>query len=93
MRVWATLHTWWTWPTVAPSRSTRAETCEPCGPPRIAEACRIAYAADTHLHADFLSGAVQLAADDGATVLASAAGDREFPHRGLSDGTRSTSAI
>jgi hydroxyacylglutathione hydrolase len=47
---------------------------------------RIAYAADTHLHADFLSGAVQLAADEGATVLASQAGDREFPHWGLSDG-------
>ena len=47
---------------------------------------RIAYAADTHLHADFLSGAVQLAADDGATVLASRAGGREFPHRGLADG-------
>ena len=47
---------------------------------------RIAYAADTHLHADFLSGAVQLAAEDGATVLASRAGGREFPHRGLADG-------
>ncbi|WP_459975786.1 MBL fold metallo-hydrolase [Nocardioides pyridinolyticus] len=47
---------------------------------------KIAYAADTHLHADFLSGAVQLAADDGATVLASQAGGREFPHRGLADG-------
>lgn len=47
---------------------------------------RIAYAADTHLHADFLTGAVQLSADDGATVLASRAGDREFPHRGLEDG-------
>lgn len=46
---------------------------------------RVAYAADTHLHADFLSGATRLAADDGATVLASAAGDREFPHRGLAD--------
>ena len=46
----------------------------------------MAYAADTHLHADFLTGAVQLAASDGATVLASAAGDREFPHRGLTDG-------
>jgi hydroxyacylglutathione hydrolase len=46
---------------------------------------RVAYAADTHLHADFLSGALQLAADDGATVLASAAGDRSFPHRGLRD--------
>lgn len=46
----------------------------------------VAYAADTHLHADFLSGAVQLAANDGAVVLASAAGDRIFPHRGLRDG-------
>ena len=46
----------------------------------------VAYAAETHLHADFLSGAVQLAATDGATVLASAAGDRAFPHRGLRDG-------
>ena len=47
---------------------------------------RIGYAADTHLHADFLSGARQLAADDGATVLASAAGDRQFGHTGLRDG-------
>ncbi|MBE1592375.1 hypothetical protein ACFPOI_17160 [Nonomuraea angiospora] len=46
----------------------------------------VAYAADTHLHADFLSGAVQLAHDHGATVLASAAGHRAFPHRGLADG-------
>ena len=47
---------------------------------------RIGFVADTHLHADFLSGAVQLAHDDGAVVLASAAGHREFPHRGLADG-------
>ena len=46
----------------------------------------VAYAADTHLHADFLSGALQLAASDGATVLASRSGGREFPHRGLDDG-------
>ena len=46
---------------------------------------RVAYAADTHLHADFLTGATQLAADDGATVLASAAGNRDFPHIGLAD--------
>lgn len=46
----------------------------------------IAYAADTHLHADFLTGALQLAADDGATVLASAAGHRTFPHTALADG-------
>src|SRR6476469_9577466 len=45
----------------------------------------VAFAADTHLHADFLRGAVQLAASDRALVLASAAGHREFPHRGLVD--------
>lgn len=45
---------------------------------------RLAYAADTHLHADFLTGAVQLASE-GATVLASAAGNREFPHTALAD--------
>jgi hypothetical protein len=44
------------------------------------------FAADTHLHADFLSGAVQLAADGGARTLASAAGGRAFAHIGLSDG-------
>ncbi|MFD4582326.1 rhodanese-like domain-containing protein [Streptomyces sp. NPDC058423] len=47
---------------------------------------RVAFAADTHLHADFLSGALQLAHDDDATVLASAAGQRAFEHRGLGDG-------
>ncbi len=47
---------------------------------------RVAFAADTHLHADFLSGARQLAADDGAQILASAAGRREYAHRGLGDG-------
>ncbi|MGH3187747.1 MAG: MBL fold metallo-hydrolase [Streptosporangiaceae bacterium] len=47
---------------------------------------RVAFAADTHLHADFLTGAVQLAAEDGATVLAAAAGHRAFPHTALADG-------
>ena len=46
----------------------------------------VAFAVDTHLHADFLSGARQLAASQGAGVLASAAGHREFGHRGLNDG-------
>lgn len=46
----------------------------------------IAFAADTHLHADFLSGARQLATKGHATVLASAAGHREFAHTGLHDG-------
>lgn len=47
---------------------------------------RVAYAADTHLHADFLSGAHQLASTDGATVLASTLGNREFDHHGMRDG-------
>ena len=46
----------------------------------------IAFAADTHLHADFLSGALQLAARDGAQILSPAAGGRAYPHRGLPDG-------
>ncbi len=46
----------------------------------------MAFSADTHLHADFLTGAVQLAHDDRATVLASAAGHRRFAHRPLEDG-------
>jgi len=47
---------------------------------------RIAFVADTHLHADFLSGACQLAATHDAEVLASAFGARGFPHRGLREG-------
>ena len=47
---------------------------------------RIAFAADTHLHADFLSGARQLAVADGAQVLAPAAEGRVWEHRGLADG-------
>lgn len=46
----------------------------------------VAFAADTHLHADFLTGAVQLAANEGAIVLAAAAGHRAFPHIPLGDG-------
>ncbi|HUZ56445.1 MAG TPA: MBL fold metallo-hydrolase [Streptosporangiaceae bacterium] len=45
----------------------------------------IAYAAETHLHADFVSGSRELAAR-GAQVIASAAGGLEFGHRGLADG-------
>src|SRR5262249_39147886 len=45
----------------------------------------VAFAADTHLHADFLSGAHQLSVTNGTKVLASAAGDREFAHVGLHD--------
>lgn len=47
---------------------------------------RIAFAADTHLHADFLTGATRLAATGDARVLAAATGDRAYPHTGLRDG-------
>jgi glyoxylase-like metal-dependent hydrolase (beta-lactamase superfamily II)/rhodanese-related sulfurtransferase len=47
---------------------------------------RVRFAADTHLHADFVTGATELAGRDNARVLASAAGGREYPHAGLGDG-------
>ncbi|HVT21128.1 MAG TPA: MBL fold metallo-hydrolase [Mycobacteriales bacterium] len=46
----------------------------------------ISFAADTHLHADFLTGASRLATADDATILASAGGNRRYPHRPLHDG-------
>ena len=66
---------------VDPSRDLRAAYAAAAG-----HGWRIAFAADTHLHADFLSGARQLAAHDDARVLASAAGRRDFDHHGLRDG-------
>ena len=49
-----------------------------------ASGLRLAYSAETHLHADFVSGSRELAAQ-GAQVLAAAAGHSEFSHRGLAD--------
>jgi len=43
---------------------------------------RLAYSLETHLHADFVSGSLELARR-GATVVAARAGRSEFPHRGL----------
>lgn len=45
----------------------------------------VAYAVETHLHADFVSGVRELGAL-GATVLVPGAGGHEFPVRGLADG-------
>jgi glyoxylase-like metal-dependent hydrolase (beta-lactamase superfamily II)/rhodanese-related sulfurtransferase len=47
---------------------------------------RVAYAAETHLHADFLTGSRELAAADGAQVLAPRASRLGFAHRALEDG-------
>src|SRR6266542_1059688 len=86
MRGWATAPTCSTSGTGGPSPWTRPATCVPPHAASTRRGLRVAYAADTHLHADFLTGARQLAADHGATILASAAGRRRFPHRGLGDG-------
>jgi hydroxyacylglutathione hydrolase len=45
----------------------------------------ITHCAETHLHADFVTGSMELASN-GVIVLASAAGGLEFSHRGLEDG-------
>jgi len=47
---------------------------------------RIVFAADTHLHADFLTGARELAVSEGSKILASAAGGRDYDHHALRDG-------
>jgi hydroxyacylglutathione hydrolase len=41
---------------------------------------------ETHVHADFVSGARELAAITGAPFYASRLGHQEFPHRALDDG-------
>lgn len=47
---------------------------------------RITWAVETHLHADFISGVRELAAVEGASVLAPEIGPRGFEVTGLSDG-------
>jgi hydroxyacylglutathione hydrolase len=47
---------------------------------------KVAYAAETHLHADFLTGSRELVAADGAQVLAPRESRLGFAHRGLEDG-------
>jgi glyoxylase-like metal-dependent hydrolase (beta-lactamase superfamily II)/rhodanese-related sulfurtransferase len=47
---------------------------------------QIAHVAETHLHADFLTGSRELAAAGGAQVLAPRASRLGFAHRGLEDG-------
>jgi hydroxyacylglutathione hydrolase len=47
---------------------------------------RVAFAAETHLHADFLTGSRELVQASGAEVLAPRASRLGFAHRGLEDG-------
>ncbi len=47
---------------------------------------RLVYALDTHLHADFISGARELAAQAGLQIGASAGAEHPFEHRPLREG-------
>lgn len=48
----------------------------------------IAFAIETHLHADFISGVRELAETEGATVLAPEVGPRGFAHTALNNGDK-----
>src|SRR5215467_14926221 len=48
---------------------------------------KIRHIFETHLHADFVSGHVELAARTGATIHISAGAGAAFPHHDLHDGT------
>ncbi len=69
----------------------RALVVDPSRDPRAyldlakANGLTIAYVAETHLHADFVSGSGELSAH-GARVIASSLGHREFSHLGVEDG-------
>src|SRR5690348_16827734 len=49
---------------------------------------RIECVIETHLHADFLSGHLELAEATGATVVYGAGAEVNFPHRKVEDGER-----
>ena len=64
-----------------PERDLRAVRAEAA-----ARGLQIAYAVETHLHADFVSGVAELAAVEGARVVSPAVGGRAFDYLGLADG-------
>jgi hydroxyacylglutathione hydrolase len=49
---------------------------------------QIEYVIETHLHADFLSGHLELAAATGAAIVYGVGADVHFPHRAVADGER-----
>lgn len=50
------------------------------------EKVRIAYVADTHIHADYVSGARELARHTGATLLLSDEGDKDWKYQFAAEG-------
>lgn len=53
-----------------------------------ADGLSIDFVIETHVHADFLSGHLELAAATGAAIIYGAAADVHFPHRKVADGER-----
>ena len=53
-----------------------------------ADGLSIDYVIETHVHADFLSGHLELAAATDAAVVYGEAADVHFPHREVADGER-----
>jgi hydroxyacylglutathione hydrolase len=53
-----------------------------------ADGLSIDYVIETHVHADFLSGHLELAAATGAAIVYGEAADLHFPHRKVADGER-----
>jgi hydroxyacylglutathione hydrolase len=53
-----------------------------------ADGLSIDFVIETHVHADFLSGHLELAAATGATIIYGAAADLHFPHRKVADSER-----
>jgi glyoxylase-like metal-dependent hydrolase (beta-lactamase superfamily II)/rhodanese-related sulfurtransferase len=51
-----------------------------------AAGCRIAHIIETHLHADFVSGHLELAERTGARIYLGAGSGAEFPHVAVGDG-------
>jgi hydroxyacylglutathione hydrolase len=47
---------------------------------------RLTHVLETHVHNDYLSGALELRASDGVEIVAPARGRYEFAHRGVDDG-------
>jgi len=47
---------------------------------------RVTHILETHLHADFISGHMDLAARTGAEIIAPKAGQCQFPHRAVKEG-------
>src|SRR5213076_2000265 len=51
-----------------------------------AQGLQIKYVIETHLHADFVSGHMELAARTGAEIVFGARASAQFPHRAVKDG-------